>query len=152
MNSKYERGYALVDLNAIKNNVKNISRHLSSDVKLTAVIKADAYGHGAVEIGKVLDTMDEVYGYATATAEEAFELTDAGITKPILVLNYTFPYSYPDIINNDIRITVFRKDELNDLNNIAKALHVGHLRPAIIGESIKRISGCGKVFYQPLSV
>ncbi|MCR5311625.1 MAG: alanine racemase [Lachnospiraceae bacterium] len=123
MNSKYERGYALVDLVAIRNNVKNISRHLGDGIKLTAVIKADAYGHGAVEIGKVLDEMDEVYGYATATAEEAFELADAGIKKPVLVLNYTFPYSYPDIIKNDIRITVFRQDELKDLNAIAKAMH-----------------------------
>ena len=143
MNSKYERGYALVDLNAIRNNVKNISRHLGSETGLAAVIKADAYGHGAVEISKVLDEMDEVRGYATATAEEAFELADAGIKKPILVLNYTFPYSYPDIIKNDIRITVFRQDELKDLNAIAKAMH----KKAKV--HIKLDTGMGRIGIRP---
>ncbi len=143
MKNDFPRGYALVDLEAIKNNVKNIYAHLGKNTRLTAVVKADAYGHGAVEIAKMLDEADEIYGYATATAEEAFELSDAGIKKPILVLNYTFPYSYPDIINNDIRITVFRKDELNDLNNIAKALHKK------VKVHIKLDTGMGRIGVRP---
>ncbi len=123
MNYDLERGYAVVKLDAIKQNVKNIKKQIGPDKKLTAVIKADAYGHGALRIVQMLDGMDEVYGYATATAEEAFELTDAGIHKPILVLNYTFPYSYRHIVENDIRITVFRSDELKDLNETAAKLH-----------------------------
>ncbi|MCR5278502.1 MAG: alanine racemase [Lachnospiraceae bacterium] len=123
MNYDIERGYAVVKLDAIRNNVKNIRKHLGSDAKLTAVIKADAYGHGALRIVQMLEGMEEIYGYATATAEEAFELTDAGIHKPILVLNYTFPYSYKRIVENDIRITVFRVDELKDLNEVAGKLN-----------------------------
>ncbi len=123
MNYDIERGYAVVKLDAIRNNVKNIYRHLGGNTRLTAVIKADAYGHGALRIVQMLEGMDEIYGYATATAEEAFELTDAGIHKPILVLNYTFPYSYRRIVDSDIRITVFRSDELKDLNETAVKLN-----------------------------
>lgn len=122
MNYDIERGYAVVKLDAIRNNVKKIYKHLGGNTRLTAVIKADAYGHGALRIVQMLEGMDEIYGYATATAEEAFELTDAGIHKPILVLNYTFPYSYRRIVDNDIRITVFRSDELKDLNETAKKM------------------------------
>lgn len=122
MIEEYPRSCAYIDADAIKNNVSNIKAKLGNDIKLMAVVKADAYGHGAVKVAEMLDTMSEVFGYATATAEEAFELRHGGIKKPILILNYTFPYSYEEIVRREIRLTVFRTDELKGLNAAAGIL------------------------------
>jgi alanine racemase len=109
------RVYAEVDLDAIKYNLENIRASIADGVKVTAVIKADGYGHGAVPIARVMEDIDYVWGYATATAEEAFELRDAGIKKPILVLGYTFPYAYARMLREGIRPAVFRVDMLDEL-------------------------------------
>jgi len=71
-----------VDLAAIKHNLA-IARQCSDGQKLFAVVKADAYGHGAVQVAKALDQVD---GFAVVTLAEAVELRDALIDKPILVL------------------------------------------------------------------
>ncbi len=112
---KYARGYALVDLNAIKSNMVNMYHSLKPGTKIIGVIKTDGYGHGSVPIGKMLQKLDFMYGFAVATAEEAFELRDNGIHLPILILGYTFPYSYADLIARDIRPCVFRYDSVLEL-------------------------------------
>lgn len=71
-----------VDLGAIQTNLE-IARSCSDGQKLFAVVKADAYGHGAVRVAQALDTAD---GFAVVTLAEAIELRDASISKPILVL------------------------------------------------------------------
>lgn len=109
------RVYAEVDLDAIKYNLENIRASIADGVMVTAVIKADGYGHGAVPIARIMEDIDYVWGYATATAEEAFELRDAGIKKPILVLGYTFPYAYARMLREGIRPAVFRVDMLDEL-------------------------------------
>lgn len=120
--NKYPRGCAVIDLNAVKNNVKIISSQIGPKNKLICVIKSNGYGHGAVELAKVYEKMNEVYGYAVATAEEAFELVDAGIKKPILILGYCFSNSYEELIKNNIRMAVFRKDAADEINRIALSL------------------------------
>ena len=75
----------------------------------------DGYGHGAVPIAKELEPLWYMYGFATATAEEAMILRDAGIAKPILVLGYAFPWSYEEMIGHDVRAAVFREDMLGQL-------------------------------------
>ncbi|MCR4903043.1 MAG: alanine racemase [Butyrivibrio sp.] len=109
------RVYARIDLDAILYNLENIKKAVPEGVKVTAVIKADGYGHGAVPIAKIMEDIDYIWGYATATAEEAFELRDAGIKKPILVLGYTFPYAYSRMLDEGIRPAVFRVDMLDEL-------------------------------------
>ncbi|MCH8226970.1 MAG: alanine racemase [Proteobacteria bacterium] len=77
---------AIVRLNAIVENFKIVCR-LAPGSKNVAVIKANAYGHGAVEVARALH--DEVPAFAVAFFEEAVQLRDAGITKPILLLQGT---------------------------------------------------------------
>ena len=77
---------AIVRLNAIVENFKIVCR-LAPGSKNVAVIKANAYGHGAVEVARALH--DEVPAFAVAFFEEAVQLRDAGITKPILILQGT---------------------------------------------------------------
>ena len=112
MKKHYERIYAAIDLDAISHNMNIIAKKLSSGTRMIAVVKTDGYGHGAVPIAKELEEKEYMYGFATATAEEAFILRKAGIKKPILVLGYVFPYTYERMIKENIRFTVFREDML----------------------------------------
>ena len=116
---EFQRGYIEVNLDYILHNMEQMKLHLKENTKILAVVKTDAYGHGSVSIARAIEHLDYLFGFAVATAEEAMELREAGITKPILVLSYSFPYAYPMLIEEDVRITVFRYDMLDILSEIA---------------------------------
>lgn len=115
----YERGYALIDLDAILANMEHIKAHIAPDTRIIGVVKADGYGHGSVPISRTLEPLGFLYGFAVATAEEAHILRMAGIKKPLLVLGYTFPYSYEMLAKEEIRATVFRWDSIEELDKAA---------------------------------
>ena len=119
MNKHYDRIYAAIDLDAISHNMDKISELLSQGTKMISVVKTDGYGHGAVPIAKELEHKSYMFGFATATAEEALILRKAGIKKPILVLGYVFPYAYEQMIKQEIRFTVFREDMLSQIEEEA---------------------------------
>lgn len=119
---EYERVYAEIDLDAIKENIMAMRNHISKDTKILAVIKTDGYGHGAIPIAKELETEDCVYGYAVATAEEALDLRKNEIEKPILILGYTFPGKYEELIKNHISMAVFREDSLREIAQVAEQI------------------------------
>ena len=114
-----ERVYAKIDLDIILQNLQNMHAVLPEHTKMMAVIKTDGYGYGALPIAEILEKEAFIWGYATATPEEAFELRDGGIRKPILVLGYTFPYAYERMLKEKIRPAVFRYDMLMALNEVA---------------------------------
>lgn len=120
MLENYQRVYAAVDLDAVLYNMEQMHQNLSPETKMIAVIKTDGYGHGAVPIGRELESLSYVAGYATATAEEAFILRKAGLKKPILILGYTFPYCYEQLIRQEIRPAVFRMDSAAELAACAR--------------------------------
>lgn len=122
MREDYQRVCAEVDLDAVCHNMEQMHGNLPSGTRMIGVIKTDGYGHGAVPIGRELEKMDYVFGYAVATAEEAVILRRAGLKKPILILGYTFPGSYEELIQNEIRPTVFRQDMLDELSVCASRL------------------------------
>lgn len=122
MKENYQRVYAAIDLDAVCYNMEQMHGNLSAHTKMIGVIKTDGYGHGAVQIGRELEQMDYVFGYAVATAEEALILRHAGLEKPILILGYTFPYCYEDLIRQDIRPAVFREDTVDELAACARRL------------------------------
>ncbi len=122
MLEKYQRVYASVDLSAVLYNMERMHGAISPQTNMIGVIKTDGYGHGAVPIGRELEKLPYVFGYATATAEEALILRRAGLTKPVLILGYTFPYSYDELILQEIRSAVFRKDAVETLDACAGRL------------------------------
>lgn len=122
MLEKYERVYAAVDLSAVLYNMERMHEAVSPQTKMIGVIKTDGYGHGAVPIGRELEKLPFVFGYAVATAEEAFILRRAGLSKPILILGYTFPYSYDELVLQEVRPAVFRKDAVEALDACAGRL------------------------------
>ncbi|MCR4791638.1 MAG: alanine racemase [Lachnospiraceae bacterium] len=139
----YKRGVAYVDLDAIISNMDAMHSLLKQGTQMYAVIKTNGYGHGSIPIAKALESVSYVRGYAVATAEEALELRKEGIRKDILILSYTFPYSYKELIKDDIRITVFRKDTLVELS--AAAASVG--KNAVIHIAVD--TGMGRIGVSP---
>ncbi len=117
---KYSRGYAVINLDAMENNMISMHDNLSPGTKMLGVIKTNGYGHGSVRVGKMLEGLDFVFGYAVASSEEAMQLRSAGLKKAILILGYTFPYCYKELAENDIRPAVFREDSLDELCDAAK--------------------------------
>lgn len=122
MNVHYDRVYAGINLDNIRYNMDQIAGAISDSTKIICVIKTDGYGHGALPIARELEELDYVHGYGVATAEEAMMLKNNGIRKPIIIIGYSFPSSYEEMIVRDIRLTVFREDMLDSINEVASRL------------------------------
>ncbi len=121
MNSLFERPvWAEIDLSAIKNNVREIKK-IVGDKKIIAVIKANAYGHGAVETGKALKE-EGIDFFAVAILEEALELRRAGFTENILILGWTPQEDYEKCLENNIILCIFDHEESRFLNQKAKEM------------------------------
>ncbi|HSQ33656.1 MAG TPA: alanine racemase [Peptostreptococcaceae bacterium] len=113
--------WAEINLDNIRFNLRNIKKLLKEDTKICGVVKANAYGHGSVEISKVL--INEGVDYlAVARLEEAIELRQSNIIIPILCLGYIDENSLEDAVKNDIYITVYSYESAYKLNEICKKL------------------------------
>lgn len=117
-----QRVWAEVNLDAIEANLRGMKERMAPETRMLAVVKADAYGHGSVPVAKKLEPLPFLAGFAVATAEEAHALRQGGIRKPVLVLGYTFPYSYEKMIEEEIRPAVFRPDTIEELGEAARKL------------------------------
>lgn len=102
--NRYLRCYAEISLEAIGHNIREVKKRLPEGVKLLGVVKANAYGHGAVPVASYLE--NQVDYFATATIEEAVELRENGISAPILILGYVSPSQYSDLVEYDITQTI----------------------------------------------
>ncbi|MCI6517315.1 MAG: alanine racemase [Lachnospiraceae bacterium] len=139
----YQRVWAEVDLDAIWENMVHMKENIAENTKILAVIKTDGYGHGGVPIAKMLEQLDFMFGYAAATYEEAHVLREAGVKKPILILGYTFPYCYEELIREKIRPAVYRRDTVEEL--VAAAAKVGQKAKV----HIKVDTGMGRIGITP---
>lgn len=112
--------WAEVNLDNIINNIKEIKKNINGE-EIIAVVKANAYGHGAVDVAPVLieNGADRL---AVAMLSEALELREAGIKVPILILGYTDVAFSEMLINNDIEQTVYSLDYAKELSKKAEAL------------------------------
>lgn len=118
--SSFNRIQAVINLDNIRHNVSAMKSLVDDNKKMLAVIKADAYGHGAVEVGRALDDMADYY--AVAFLDEGIELRNAGIDKPILILGYTDPSDYMDLMRWDIRPAMYDVDEAQQLSDDAVSM------------------------------
>lgn len=113
----YHRTYVNIDLDAINFNIDNVLRKLDGRAKLLAVIKANAYGHGAVEVGRALADKCDFFG--VACVDEAMELVNAGIKNDILVLGRVSAYNYENVVKHNIRIPIFTLEDAKALSEVA---------------------------------
>ena len=136
-----ERVCAYIDLNNLRHNIEEIHR-CNPNADIMCVIKADAYGHGSIEFAKILEEYDYVYGFAVATSDEGIELRINGISKPILVLGYTFKSSYHSMITYSIMPTIISYDMAKDFDDECKKMGCS------INVHIKIDTGMGRIGFR----
>ncbi|MCX4315827.1 MAG: alanine racemase [Lachnospiraceae bacterium] len=113
----YSRIQAEINLDAICSNIEEIKRIVRPETAVMAVIKADGYGHGAIPIAYAVQ--EKVGGFGVAAIQEALNLRKAGIKKLVLVLGYTPPEYYKELVAADISQTVFRYEMAKRLSEEA---------------------------------
>ncbi len=113
----FYRTEAAVDLDAVDYNFANTRNKIPQGVKLLCVIKADAYGHGAVALARHLENKCDFFG--VACVEEAVELKKAGIKTPVLILGWVAPEAFKQIVKYDIRIPIFHYNDAKALSDEA---------------------------------
>ena len=111
----------IVQTEAIEHNLREIRKHIGS-TRLLAVVKADAYGHGAVEIARLL-LRNGIDYLGVALPEEALELRQAGIAAPILIMSPCLPDQYQWLINQGCTLTVNRLESAIAIQAVAVSLH-----------------------------
>ena len=105
MNDLQKRTWAEISLSNIRHNYEAIRAALPENCCFLGVVKADAYGHGALSVAKLLEEEGADY-LAVSCLDEAMELRDGGVTMPILILGHT-PEEYTSVlIEQDITQTV----------------------------------------------
>lgn len=114
----YNRVCAKINLDAITHNINMVKQKVKEGTKIMAVVKADAYGHGAVTIAKHLE--NEVDYFGVADIFEALELRKNGIKNSILLLSFTAPEFFEAVVKNDICATVFDLDSAIALSKTAE--------------------------------
>lgn len=123
MNNYFKRTWAEVNLDNIEHNYNIIKKQLSEKTKICCVIKADAYGHGSLELAQLYERLGADF-FAVSNLEEALELRIGGISLPILILGYT-PASYAkELAENNISQAVFSVEYAKQLSESAKSLGV----------------------------
>lgn len=119
--SMMRNSQVLIDQQAIFTNVQNAREHLDADSDLFVVVKADGYGHGAVQVAKTAEKAGAT-GFCVALIDEAMELREAGITLPILVLGITDPQWAPVAADNNISLTISTTDWLKRADKILSTI------------------------------
>lgn len=111
-----------INLNAIKHNIDVIRGAIEPETKIIAVVKANAYGHGLVEVARAA-WLGGAELLAVRDVEEAVSLRIAKIKAPILVMGYVQPSDYQRIIENNLQISLFNKEDIRELAQVANESH-----------------------------
>lgn len=106
-----------VDLGAIEHNAKALRALISPDKQLMAILKADAYGHGAVMILPTLEASG-ISMIGVASIDEALQFRRAGIELPVLVIGVAPDWAIPAAIEQDIQLTIFTEQHLDSLRQV----------------------------------
>ena len=100
---EYSNSYIKIDLDAVLENFRAVRNRANAEVM--AVIKANAYGHGAIPVARLLQ--EECAFFGVSSVAEALELREAGICKPILILGPTDPAVFSVLVEKEVRPTIF---------------------------------------------
>ena len=120
MKQTQTRTWTEIDLSNLEHNYRALRAMLPQGCRFLGVVKADAYGHGAVQVARRLETLGAEY-LAVACLDEALELRQAGITTPILILGYTPTERAEALLDNGITQTVYDVEMARALSNAAAA-------------------------------
>ena len=134
------RSWAEIDLDILAENMREIRRITSPQAEVMAVVKADAYGHGAIQVAKVL-LENGATRLAVSMLDEAIELRKHGIIAPILTLSHTDPRRIPEILLYDLTQTVYAEEFAAALSRQAQA------ESKEVSIHIKVDTGMGRIGY-----
>src|SRR3989440_9781442 len=137
--------WAEIDLDALAHNLRVIREHAGRNVRVMAAVKANAYGHGAIECARRLES-EGVDWFGVALPEEGIELRQAGITKPILCLGGIWSGQERACLQFDLTPVVYRRDMLESFNRAAKELD------RIAGVHVKIDTGMGRLGVRPAAL
>lgn len=138
----YHRAVAEIDLDAIGFNIRQIKSRLKPETRLMAVVKADAYGHGAVEASKIC-LYNGAEQLAVATCDEGVELRQSSIQVPVIILGNTVESQLETVISNSLTQTVFCYDTAKAISDAAVRLG----KKALV--HIKIDTGMGRIGFLP---
>jgi alanine racemase len=136
-----KRVYTKINLDNIKKNIQSVREKFGDDMIILGIVKANAYGHGAVETAKALVEFGAGM-LGVAAIDEALELRESGITAPILILGQIFRQDYAAAIENDITCTVIDIVTAQGLSKKAQGLN----KTAKV--HIKIDTGMGRIGFQ----
>ena len=140
MDTHFRPTWAEISLDAVKHNIKAFRNVLPNSTRIMAVVKANAYGHGAVQVSvEAIRAGAEYLG--VASLDEALQLRDAGITAPIFVLGYTPPSGIEPAVDNDITIAIYSEDVLKAIEDRASVVD----KPKPLKVHIKLDTGMGRI-------
>lgn len=111
ISSPHRPTWATIKLDHIRENIEQVVSHLPRRVKTLAVVKANAYGHGAVAVARAIES--QVDGFCVSNLDEAMELRRAGISSLILVLGVVLPDAVPLALAHNLTLTVTSLEWLN---------------------------------------
>lgn len=137
--------HALIHLSNIKENIFNIRRHVGKNCKILISVKANGYGHGAVEISRMAERVG-VDWLGVATVPEGVELRKSGIMLPILKLSPAFQCEMKAAIENDITLTICDKQNVEELEVQAKILGIK------VKVHLKIDTGMGRIGLNPMHI
>ncbi len=144
MMKRYDRIRAEISLKAVASNFEAMHANLKPGTKMTAVVKADAYGHGAAAIARMIQDYDYIWGFAVAEAREAMELRAEGIVKPILILGHVFEEDLEELIRADVRLTVSSASMAEEAAKAARRTGKTALLHIAVDTGMSRIGFCDK--------
>lgn len=130
--------WAEINLDNIRFNLSNIKKLLKEETKICGVIKANAYGHGAVKIAEFLQNENIDY-LAVARLEEAIELRQNNINLPILCLGYIPEESFEIAIKNNITLTIYSLEGARAINDVSKSINCKALAHIKIDTGMTRL-------------
>lgn len=115
----YRPTHVAIDLDALRHNYQVLRETMRPEWRLLAVVKADAYGHGAVPVARTLEQAGaDLFG--VAIVEEGLELRQAGISRPILMLGGPWPGQEAVVVEQDLHVVVFEPEQLQRLEQAAR--------------------------------
>ena len=114
----FDNTYVKIDLDVVEANFQAVAE--KAGVPVMAIVKADAYGHGAVEVARAL--ADKCAFFGVSSMLEALELRQHQIQNPILILGHTPPAAFPQAIRLGIRPAIFCQEDAKELSRVATEL------------------------------
>ena len=140
--AEYQRVIAEINLDNIANNVREVRKRIGEETKLLAVVKADAYGHGAVEVSKVA-LYNGANWLGVATCDEGIQLRKHSIFVPVLLLGYTPEARVDEVILNGLTQTIFSYEMAKEFSDAGVKLN------KTVDVHIKIDSGMGRIGFMP---